>query len=98
MICIDLTNQYQKELGGLIDEENSNKTVNDKLKKELLNGNFLQKVDVHHFNELLADDDFLGLQYFRTDTLKQGQKIELPFNGRHLFDRYEYTLILDTNK
>ena len=75
-----------------LDKEDSVLEVQEILKKELLNGQFLKKVDPLRIDSLLGFDDFLGMHYFKFKQLEKGKKIDLEFKGRQMFDKFEYRL------
>ncbi|MEM9820917.1 MAG: hypothetical protein AAF985_07585 [Bacteroidota bacterium] len=79
-----------------LDEENSAPKIRKLLRQSLSTGRFLQHVDIREMNTLLADDDFLGLQYYPLSSLERGKRLKIRFVGRHLFDPFAYVLTIRT--
>ncbi len=76
-----------------LDENDSVTKVQKTLRKELLTGDFLKRIDAIHLDTILGFDDFLGMHYFRLNEMEKGKAFELEFKGRQLFDKFEYHLI-----
>ncbi|MEM8908042.1 MAG: hypothetical protein AAGD05_09375 [Bacteroidota bacterium] len=80
-----------------LDEFGSAPQVRQRLAKELGKGHFLKKVEGNVWNSLLADDDFLGLQFYSIDQLQELKHWNILFQGRHLFDRFDYKLVVQSD-
>ncbi len=80
----------------LIEEDNIIEKENTpfQIRKLISTGKFLNKIDKIEMDTLISDDDFLGQKVYPIKELYQQQNLNIIFKGRHLFDKYEYELVL----
>jgi hypothetical protein len=75
-----------------LDDYNSHKKVEKLLKAKINKGVFLQEVNHSEMDSLLSYDDFLGMKYLKREEILQHKKIEVRISGRHLLDKYDYSV------
>ncbi len=77
-----------------LDEYDSQASVADKLLSYYQEGNIGDKINWPEVDSLLADDDYLGRQVIKSEDIRKDKMLTVRFKGSHLFDKYDYKLIL----
>ncbi len=77
-----------------LDDYDSEPFVMEQLQEHYSNTN-LNQIDIIEVDTLLNDDDFLGMKKINSNQIKKGEKKKIIFKGSHLFDKYEYHLLIE---